>query len=214
MSQQPFTLGGIIRGHREKRGWTLREMAQHCGISASALSKIENDLLPLTFDRLQQLSSALNIRMSALIAQGEADDDGSARGRRSIGKIDQALRVETRNYDYYYLCTELQHKKMVPDICRIRAKSLADFGKLLRHPGEEFIYVIEGSIVVHTEFYAPVVLKKGESIYLDSNMGHAYICGDGCDEAITLGVMSTGDDMLQEVMTLLEQTTLEKAETV
>ena len=54
--------------------------------------------------------------------------------------------------------------------------------------------MIEGSIEVHTQFYDPVVLTRGESIYIDSSMGHAYLAADGCDEAEVLGVMSSADE--------------------
>lgn len=45
---------------------------------------------------------------------------------------------------------------------------MEEFGEFMRHPGEEFLYVIEGELELHTQCYAPVVLKAGESIYLDS----------------------------------------------
>jgi hypothetical protein len=56
--------------------------------------------------------------------------------------------------------------------------------------------VIEGRIEVHTEFYDPVVLEVGESIYIDSQMGHAYVVAPGCDEAVALGVCSSADESL------------------
>ena len=60
----------------------------------------------------------------------------------------------------------------------------------------EYIHVLEGTIVVHTEFYDPVTLKSGEAIYIDSNMGHAYVAADDCDEALVLGVCSSDDEAL------------------
>ena len=81
--------------------------------------------------------------------------------RRSIGRIDDAVRVNTKNYDYYYLCPELRRKRMIPILTRIRAKSAQEFGALVRHSGEEYIYVLEGGIKVFTEFYDPVVLERG-----------------------------------------------------
>ena len=83
--------------------------------------------------------------------------------RRSIGRLDDAVRVTTPNYDYYYLCTELRRKRMIPMLTRIRAKSLEEFGDLVRHSGEEYIHVLEGTIDVHTEFYDPVMLEDGRS---------------------------------------------------
>ena len=54
-----------------------------------------------------------------------------------------------------------------------------------------------------TEFYDPVVLNRGESIYIDSNMGHAYVTADGCDEAMVLSVCSSTDESLMESLLAL-----------
>jgi hypothetical protein len=35
--------------------------------------------------------------------------------------------------------------------------------------------VIEGAIEFHSEFYEPVKLQTGESVYFDATMGHALI---------------------------------------
>lgn len=188
------TLGAVMRGLRSRHGWTLREMSQRSGIPISTLSKVEHDRLTLTYDKLQQLSERLGIRMSELFAEGEAAGSGPVTGRRSIGTLDRAVRVQTPNYDYYYLCTELRQKRMIPNLTKIRAKSLEEFGALVRHAGEEFIFVIEGRVVIHTEYYDPVELETGESIYIDSTMGHAYLVGEGCDEAVIVGAMASDEE--------------------
>jgi transcriptional regulator with XRE-family HTH domain len=194
MSAHP-TLGLILRDLRRHRGWTLKEMSERSGIPVSTLSKVEHDRLTLTYDKLLQLSQKLNIRISELFAESEQAEEGVT-ARRSIGRQEDSVRVTTPNYDYYYLCTELRRKRMMPIITRIRAKSLSQFGDLVRHSGEEYIHVLEGSIVVHTEFYDPVTLYDGEGIYIDSNMGHAYVADEGCDEALVLGVCSSADESL------------------
>jgi mannose-6-phosphate isomerase-like protein (cupin superfamily) len=79
---------------------------------------------------------------------------------------------------------------MVPILGRIRAHDIAEFGELLHHRGEEFIYVLEGSIEVHLQFYTSVVLKAGQGIYIDSTMGHAYVAKD-CDSALVLAICSS-----------------------
>ena len=194
MSERP-TLGRILKELRAHRNWTLREMSERSGIPISTLSKVENDRLTLTYDKILQLSENLQIRISDLFAETEAAEE-SVTARRSIGRLEDAIRVETPNYDYYYLCTELRRKRMVPVLTRIRAKSLSEFGDLVSHAGEEYIHVLEGTIVVHTEFYDPVTLKTGEAIYIDSNMGHAYVAAEECDEALVLGVCSSDDEAL------------------
>lgn len=191
------TLGQVIRAIRQRNGWTLKEMSERSGIPLSTLSKIEHDRLTLTYDKLLQLSQRLNVPLSELFsAPGqESPPAGPVTGRRARGSLDEAMRVETPNYDYFYLCTELRKKRMIPIFTKVRARTVAEFGDLVRHGGEEFIFVLEGRVEVHTEFYDPVVLEKWESYYLDSSMGHAYLVGEGCDEALIIGVCG-GDERI------------------
>lgn len=203
------TLGGLLRSLRMRNDWTLREMSERTGIPLSTLAKVEHDRLTLTYDKLQQLSERLNIRMSELFAEPGDAPEQPVTARKSIGTLDRALRVNTRNYDYYYLCTELRRKRMVPVFTRIRAKSVQEFGDLVHHHGEKYIYVLEGRIEIHTEFYDPITLEAGQSIYIDSNMGHAYIVGEGCDEATVLGVCSSAEEGLMESLMKLHDDEME-----
>ena len=196
MTPDQPTLGQLLRSLRSRNGWTLKEMSERSGIPVSTLSKVEHDRLTLTYDKLLQLSQRLGIRMSELFAESAEPDEAKVTARRSIGQLERAVRVTTPNYDYHYLCTELRRKRMIPVITSIRAKSLEEFGELVRHPGEEFVYVLRGAIDVHTEFYDPVRLSEGESIYIDSNMGHAYLAAPSCDEAITIALCSSAEDGL------------------
>ena len=200
------TLGEVLRRLRAHRGWTLKEMSAASGIPVSTLSKVEHDRLTLTYDKLQQVGQRLGLRMSELFSEAAPDAAPVPTGRRSIGDIAHAVRVQTPNYDYYYLSTELRRKKMTPVIAKIRAKTLEQFGELVRHPGEELIFVATGSIVVHSEFYDPVTLIEGQTMYIDSSMGHAYLVADGCDEAVTLAVMaSSDDDLVQSLIDMHEE---------
>ncbi len=208
-ASRPATLGAVLRDLRARSGWTLKEMSAKSGIPISTLSKVEHDRLTLTYDKLQQLSRRLNIRMSDLFAEGgSVDAEPRFTGRRSIGRPEDAFRVNTPNYDYLFLNPELRRKRMIPILTRIRARSLEEFGALVRHQGEEIIYVIQGRIVVHTEYYDPVELEEGESIYIDSTMGHAYLTGEGCDEAVVLGVCSSADEGLMNSLVNLRGETL------
>jgi len=192
------TLGSLLRALRSRHGWTLKEMSERTAIPVSTLSKVEHDRLTLSYDKLVHLSQRLNIRISELFADPAGTVDAAVTARRSIGRVIDAVRVNTKNYDYFYMCPELRKKRMIPILTRIRAKSAEEFGELVQHSGEEYIYVLEGSIKVITEFYDPVILTVGESIYLDSNMGHGYLTAEGCDEATVLGVCSSPDESLMQ----------------
>ena len=127
------TLGSLLRGLRLRNRWTLKEMSERTGIPLSTIAKVEHDRLTLTYDKLLQLSERLNIRMSDLFSEADASPDAPITARRSIGRLGDAIRVNTPNYEYFYMCPELRHKRMVPTVTRVRARSIEEFGELVHH---------------------------------------------------------------------------------
>ena len=190
------TLGSQMRGLRARYGLTLKEMSDRTGLPFSTLSKVEHDRLTLTYDKLLMISERLNIRISELFAEPKQDSGAVANSRRSIGTVPAALPVTTPNYDYYYLSPELRQKDMIPIFTRVKARSLAQFGDMVTHDGQEFIYVLQGRVTVHTAFYDPVTLSPGESVYIDSSMAHAYTTADDAQEALVICVCSTSQEEL------------------
>ena len=195
------TLGSLMRALRDRQGLTLKQMSMITGIPFSTLAKVEHDRLTLTYDKLQTVSERLNVRMADLFAEPEGSAPVVANSRRSVATLSSALSVATPNYDYYYLSPELRQKDMIPIVSRVKARSLAEFGDLIRHDGQEFLYVLQGRIDVHTEFYDPSTLSVGESVYIDSRMGHAYVLSEGCDDALALCVCSTTQEELLNAAT-------------
>ena len=178
------SLGDRLRQLRKQNGWTLNQVSAMTALATSTLSKVENNQTSLTYDNLLKLAEGIGVDIAELFSTEEIRPIS---GRRTITRHGQARLQTTPNYDYHYHSTDLLRKRMVPIFVRVKARSIEAFGDLLRHSGEELIYVLEGVIEVHTELYEPVVLEAGESIYLDSSMGHAYVSvGDG--DAKILGV--------------------------
>jgi transcriptional regulator with XRE-family HTH domain len=206
--QSQGTLGSLVGLVRKRNGWTLREMSERVGIPLSTLAKVESDKLSLTYDKLQQFTSRLGLTLTEFLSLAEAPGANQSpkvvTARRSLTGSGNSVQVSTPNYDYEYLCADLREKRMVPIIARIRAHDIVEFGELLRHKGEEFIYVLEGTIEVHLQFYTPVTLTTGQGVYLDSAMGHAYTA-KGCDSAVVLAVCSSEDpDLARELISLAE----------
>ena len=57
-----------------------------------------------------------------------------------------------------------------------------------------------GTIAVHTEFYAPEILREGDGIYLDSTMGHAYLnAGDGPSAQGVCLCQSDSSDLFEQL---------------
>jgi transcriptional regulator with XRE-family HTH domain len=175
--------GAALKALRLERGWSLADVSQRTGMPASSLSKIENDKMDLTLDKLLRISVALETDLAGLFTPPSPPySQGETSGRRSITRAGEGKPIETHIGLYRYLAYELLNKHSIPMIIEVTAKSLEEFGEFNRHPGEEILYVIEGELDLYTSMYLPVNLKKGDSMYFDSNMGHAYIAagGDPC----------------------------------
>jgi transcriptional regulator with XRE-family HTH domain len=175
-ARKPAKPGAMLKSLRIQKGWTLKEVSRRTGYPVSTLSKIENDRVSLTYDKLTRISAGLEVDISRLF--GAHEDGPGASGpqsRRSISRAGEGKSIESKNYSHTYPVAELLNKRLIPIVVVLRARTLEDFGELVRHSGEEYVFVLDGEVEVHTSVYAPVRLKAGDSIYLDSTMGHAYL---------------------------------------
>lgn len=181
LAPQPLHLGRRIRDLRRSRSWTLEEASRRTGLAKSTLSKIENDQMSPTFDAVQKLAAGLGIDMPQLFAPSV---EGRSSGRRSLTRKSEGRPHPTVTYEHELLATELSRKKMIPFKSRVRARAFSEFPEWVRHDGEEFMLVLEGAVELYTEFYEPVALESGDSVYYDSAMGHAVVSISEADALI------------------------------
>ena len=173
-------LGVRLRSLREARGYSLPELANRTGLSRSSLYKVENSGMSLTYDKLIDLAEGLEIEVSELFQSTQAplnkgESITGVMARREVGRVGDGYNLKTKNYDYRYLCPDLLQKKLIPILGDIIARDINEFEEITGHVGEEFTYVIDGTIKVFTAHYAPVRLEVGDHIYLDSAMPHAFV---------------------------------------
>ena len=174
--------GLAIRALRRGKGLTLAQVSGKTGLAISTLSKLEKGQVSLSYDKLMLLSKGLGVDIASLLdpkLHSPPPSPGLGSGRRVVQRAGDGQMIETNSYRQLYLATELLNKAMTPLAVEIRARTLAEFkeefGGLIRHSGEEFSLVLEGELELHTEHYAPLHLKEGDSVYFDSDMGHAYL---------------------------------------
>lgn len=183
-------LGQRLHELRKRHNWTLKDVSERTGVSVATLSKVERNKMSLTYDKMLQVAEGLKLTLAELVAPAPAPAPPTT--RRSIARRKDGLIQRTPNYEYTYLSTDLSNKRMIPILTRIKARNIEEFGPLVRHSGEEFVFVLEGEILVHTDHYKPERIRAGEGIYIDSTMGHAYLSTSGKD-ALVLGICSSED---------------------
>ncbi len=189
--------GAALRKLRKTNHWTLADVSKQTGVPSSTLSRIENDQISPTYDLLLRLSEGLSIDLTRLLSADDSDREPNPghSGRRSVSRSGDGVVVKEPSHTLRYLSTDLVQKRMTPMLTEYHARSLAEFGKFMHHAGEEFLYVTHGELELHTESYAPLILKAGESTYFDSRMGHAYIArGEGPCKALVICTVPRADE--------------------
>jgi transcriptional regulator with XRE-family HTH domain len=178
---EPLDLGARVRGLRKAQGRTLEQAAKKAGLARSTLSKIENGQMSPTYAALKKLAEGLEISVPQLFTSPQSDRAG---GRMSVTKAGQGTGHATATYEHELLAETLTAKRMLPYRARIRARQMEEFDGWVRHDGEEFLFVLTGTIRLYTEFYEPVDLRRGDNAYYDATMGHNVISTSNEDATI------------------------------
>ena len=165
----------VIRDVRLAQGLSLRALSARAGLPYSTLSKLENGKMSLTYDKLIRLAQALNVDLKDMLANAEQRSAAVAVGRRSVTRAGEALDADSEKHLHHYPAADLLGKMMTPIIIEVQARSVDELGGLVRHAGEEYLYVLRGSMELHSDLYAPLALAAGDSVYFDSGMAHGYV---------------------------------------
>ncbi|MEM7303184.1 MAG: XRE family transcriptional regulator [Pseudomonadota bacterium] len=174
-------LGERVRQIRKSRNWTLKDLASRTGLAISTISKMERGEISLTYDRFMRLANGLGMDVGELF---DAEAEGFTRGSVTVTRTGDAPQHRSATYDYNMLAADLTGKHMVPMFGRIKANSFSEFDDFISHPGEEFLYILEGEITAHLDGRPPLTLQKGDSMYFDSGIGHAYVSTGEADAVI------------------------------
>lgn len=178
-----------MRHYRKERQISLASLSARTGITISTLSRLENGRISAGFDRIEKIAAGLGISLPQLFSASGTrpparQHDG---GRRSVSRSAERNRARTAQYEYESLCWELKDQAMFPVILKLLCSDLERFGPLVRHDGQEFIYVLRGRCRVVTEQYEDTLLEQGDAIYIDSTMGHALLNAAAEGETVIFG---------------------------
>lgn len=145
-------------------------MASHLGISAETYRKYEAGEEDIPASVLYEISRKLGVEMSVLLT-GETPKMHYF----TVTRKGKGVSVERRKqYKYQSLASNFINKQAEPFIVTTEPKPESTPVHTNSHPGQEFNYVLEGSlklIIKDHEF----ILNEGDSIYFDSGCDHAMV---------------------------------------
>ncbi|MFZ2657189.1 MAG: XRE family transcriptional regulator [Victivallales bacterium] len=159
-------IGRRIRKIRKLQDRTLQEVADVCGFTKSLLCKIEAGRTIPPVSTLSRIAAALGVQVANLLDEtrneGTVFTPGSKTSQKSMTKTD-------KGYSFFAFASEKQGKILQPYLF------VAEKGKVRRkplsHAGEEFVYVLEGSMKYRVGAIE-YTLSPGDSLYFDSVEEH------------------------------------------
>jgi transcriptional regulator with XRE-family HTH domain len=175
-------VGQCIRSIREQRGWSLRALAERSGLSINAISLIERGENSPTVSTLHLLATALDVCIADFFT--EEDQQVAVFVRPAF-----RLRSEAEGIVMESLGIGLQNQELEPFLLTIAAGS-GNIGQPIDHPGEEFVYCLEGEI---DYFVGDTVynLEPGCSLLLEATTPHCF-CNPAQQPALLVMVYHAG----------------------
>jgi transcriptional regulator with XRE-family HTH domain len=163
-----LNIGSHIRKLRKLQHQTLQNVADKCGYTKSLLSKIESGKVIPPVSTLVKIAGALNTNVADLMAEGDNIDCVHTPARqRNMESV-----VTESGYYILPLAVELKQKRMQPFLSTVKSEDLND--KVNSHPGEEFLYILKGSM----EFQVgekKYILREGDSLFFNSIREHMIL---------------------------------------
>ena len=178
MNKQIKIIADRIKDLREFSDYSIEEFARLANIPLEDYVEYESGNTDIPIGRLYDIATALEIDPTIIIT---GDDNLSE--KPCVVYEGNGMKVD--RYDGYSF-TSLAHtflgRKMEPMIVTLEAGTEPE---LVIHTGQEFNYVLEGSIRVivnDREYY----LRKGDSIYFKADKPHAQMSMEGTSKFLTV----------------------------
>jgi quercetin dioxygenase-like cupin family protein len=156
----PETVGQKIKKVRTKKKISLDTMANDTGFSIDYLKKIEGGKKIPPVGALLQIARALEIDSTFFLREQAS----------SVQNRVRAYTKRTDNYAYTTLTPGAENKHL--KAFRVAIEPLQDHeGVGYQHEGEEFVYVLQGSVEIAVGEHINV-LEEGDSLHFNSGIRH------------------------------------------
>lgn len=154
-------LGAKIRDMRLQLNLTQEELADRCELTKGYISQLENDLTSPSIATLGDILSALGSSFAEFFKE--------EKNEKIIFTENDYIEKESDGLIQNWLIPNAQKNLMEP--ITVELEPGASTGDDFPHEGEEFGYVLEGKITLHSG-KKQYVCRKGESFYFSADRTH------------------------------------------
>jgi quercetin dioxygenase-like cupin family protein/DNA-binding XRE family transcriptional regulator len=166
-----YAIGAKIRALRLKKKMGLVELGQHSGLSPALLSKLERGRLFPTLPTLLRIALVFSVGLEHFFTEP------SRRPTLAIVRRGDRKRFPERMGDtepaYVFESLDFPALERVMNAYYVEFEEPGRTSRIHQHPGEEFLYVMEGKLLI-TVGDAAHTLEAGDAMYFESSVPHAY----------------------------------------
>ena len=156
-------LGSKLRRMRKRRGLSVTEAAGRAGISVGFLSAVELSRANASVATLSRLAAAYDTTVLDLYDVAPRSNRVVRPDKREALQTQSGVRMELLSTG----------TKMLESML-MRVPPGAGSDGAYTHQGEDFIYMLEGSLEIWLDEVECFVLEKGDSFWFESNRGHRW----------------------------------------
>lgn len=168
------SVGETLRQIRQGRGLSLSDVALGAGMSSSFLSLVENGRSDITIGRLTRLLEYFQVSITDILPNPEAAEPNVVRASER-----RLIHSPAEGIDVFMLGVDTRRSMMPMLLVFQPGAKLAEYG---RHPGEEFLHVVEGRLELTLMGNEPRLLEAGDSAYYPGDRMHLF--ANASDEEI------------------------------
>jgi len=195
------TMGFKLHERRLELGFSLRELARRTDLTASFLSQVENNKTSVSLESLRRIAEALDVPLFYFLDQEPEPvlESLTELTFNSHQSQEYSPVVHPNHRPRLYLpLSGVTYEKLIPDtgrkmeaLCGRLAPGTANVARKLRQPTEEFIYVLEGELLVEL-VSGTHILGSGATIYFDGDDLIALQCASRDRDAVWISVLTPG----------------------
>ncbi|MCX7746837.1 MAG: XRE family transcriptional regulator [Clostridia bacterium] len=168
MSEQIKQIATRIKELREISGASIESLSKEFNIPQETYKEYESGNVDIPVSFLYEVANKFNVQLTEILT-GEAPKLHTY----SLVRKDKGISVERRKqYNYQSLAYNFTHKKAEPFLVTVNPEPEDAPVHSNSHPGQEFNYVIEGTLKVIINSHE-IILNEGDSLFFDSGANHA-----------------------------------------
>ncbi len=172
-------IGLKIRELRKSNNLTLEELASRSELTKGFLSQVERNLTSPSISTLEDILEALGTNLAEFFAEKEED--------QIVFSEEEDWFEDARDtYTISWVVPNAQKNEMEPILLRLSPS--AESFEVINHQGQEFGYVLEGSVILAMEGGKRIRIRCGQTFYMDGKRSHRLINASKTKEARVLWV--------------------------